>query len=506
MGSQTPRVHRVPEYVTTLGGEVVDMMAEVGRPLFPWQATITRDAFGRRADGLWAAFELALLCSRQNGKGGVTEAITLGSMYLYREPLILHSAHEFKTCSAAFARLVDIIHGNDWLAARVLRTGMRETGISRSKGDESITLSAACGGARLQFVARTGGSGRGLTGSKTILDEAWALTTSQYAALTPTLATIDNPQIIYTSTPPDGDIGPMPVDAMLPSVRKRGMRGGGRTALYEWSPPVKFDRSSVDVWYQTNPSLGILITPEFLRNQFIAFTEAGRPDKFDLEHLGYWPDATTSQWLVVPEECWVMAADPDSRTVDPRAFSIEVNMDRTRACIGVAGRRADGLRHVELAAEEAGTAWVVPWIIARVRKWNPCAVVIDPGSRAGSLIAGLEEAWTAERTGTTLPLVKVSMREYAHACGSLRDGLAGDVDKGPDYDERLAKARDVRHPDQQLLSAAMADAHDRDLAGGKVWERDGLGYRLSAVSLALHGHTMKAAEWTGHYDALSNFW
>lgn len=470
-------------------------MDAVGAPLFPWQALIVHDAFGVREDGLWSAFEVVALLSRQNGKGRVTEAIELASMYLLKTPIITHSAHQFKTCSAAFQRTIDIINGNDWTASRLARNG-----VSRSKGDESITLSSAAGGARLQYLARSNGSGRGLTGWRTVLDEAWALTTAQYAAQTPGLATVDNPQIIYTSTPPDEDIGPMPTDAMLPSVRARGLANhpGGRTALYEWSPPRRFDRTDVEVWRQANPSLGLMITPEFLRMQLLAFGDAGRPEKFDTEHLGVWPDDENQQWLVISEEDWAMAQDLDSRTVDPRAFALEINMERTRGCIGVAGRRADGLRHIEIAAEQAGTAWMVPWMIERNRKWNPCAVVVDAGSPTASLIPDLEAAGIEVFQPTT--------RGYAAACGAVRDAISGNVKAGEGYRERLTAARDLRHVGQGDLTAAVAAARTRDLAGGQVWERDATGYRLSAVSLALYGHAVKAPDWTGNYDPVANIW
>src|SRR5438034_4786023 len=221
LGAQTPRVRRAPLYVKTYGHEVVDFMAQIGRALDPWQSTITLDAFGVRPDGLWSSYELLLLLSRQNGKGGVTEAIELGGLFLFKEPLILHSAHQFKTSTTALRRLAEIVEGSDWLRQRTKR-------IVQGPNDPGIYLTRAAGGGSRQLVSRSAGSGRGMTGSRTVFDEAWALTVAQYAAQTPTLATIPNPQIIYTTTPPDDDIGPVPADAMLPSVRRRAQDGDER--------------------------------------------------------------------------------------------------------------------------------------------------------------------------------------------------------------------------------------------------------------------------------------
>ncbi len=485
IGSQAPRVRNAPIWEKTKGDEVVDFMAEIGRPLDPWQAAITLDAFGVRLDGLWSAFELLLLLSRQNGKGGVTEAIELGGLFLFHEPLILHSAHQFKTSTAAFRRLQDIIDGSDWLTRRVKM-------ISRSKGDESIELTRAASGpnattnCRLQFVARTLGSARGLTGSTTVFDEAWALTIGQYAAQTPTLATIPNPRIVYTTTPPDDDIGPVPEDAMLPSVRLRAHEGDDRVAVYEWSPPDGFDRTDPDVWYDCNPALGIRISEWFLAKQLTNFTAAGKPEKFDTEHLGHWPLAGADQWRVIAEAEWTAArSDPEHRPQPPVAFALETALDRSWSSIGVAGRRADGRRQVEVVDRRSGTGWVVARAKELTEAWRHCAFVVDPAGGAASLIPALEEAG--------IEVYKIGTREVAAAAGMLFDGIAGE-------DEA---ARDVRYVDHPALTAAVEAAAQRPLEKAWTWSRRGPvdTSPLVAVSNALFGHALKAPSALGDPSA-----
>lgn len=419
-------------------------MAEIGRPLDPWQADITRVAFAReRSSDLWAAYELSVLVARQNGKGGATEAIELGSLYLFREPLIFHSAHQFKTSTAAFRRLQDIVNGSDWLLRRTQQ-------ISRSKGDESIRLTPKAGGGSLQFIARTDGSGRGLTGSKTVFDEAAWLTVGQFAAQTPGLATIPNPQLIYTSTPPDEDIGPIPEDAMLPSVRKRGLRGAPRTALYEWSPPEDYDREDVDLWYECNPALGIRISEWFLRSQLLAFTEAGRPEKFDTEHLGLWPDEAREQWLVIPKQGWTRLEDPRSKPLDPVAFVLEATPDRSWGSIGASGARADGLEHVEVIDERPGINWMVDRMVELDRKWQPCAVAVDEAGPASSLIEPLRNA------GVEVAVLNTS--DVAQAYGQFYDAVMD--------------TRSLRHLGQAELTTALGGAKKRDIGDGRqAWGR-----------------------------------
>lgn len=451
LGSQTPRVHSAPPYTKTYGHEVNDFMRQIGRPGDPWQELFVLDAFGVRSDGLWAMFELLLLLARQNGKGWCTDAIELGGLFLFREPLILHSSHQFKTSTATFRRLIDIVDGSDWLTKRVKN-------VSRSKGDEGIYLTRPAGGGALQFVARSLGSGRGLTGSKNIFDEAWALTIGQYAAQTPTLSTIPNPQIIYTTTPPDDDLGPVPADAMLPSVRRRAVAGSERIGVHEYSPPPGFDRTDRDVWYDCNPAAGRRIAEWFLAKQLLAFTEAGKPQKFDTEHLGLWPLDEAQQWLTIGRTDWEAAADVARAPTGRVAFGLEVEWDRSHAAIGVAWRRPDNRRQVEVTQSDdgidhrPGTAWCLPRAQELLKRW-PGSVLVIPDGPAGSLHKEFEDA--------KVPFVKMTAAEQTKAYGDFYDSVAG-----PDVERR-----DLRHGNQPALNAGVAGGVARPVGDAKAWDR-----------------------------------
>jgi phage terminase large subunit-like protein len=441
-------------------------MAHIGRPLDPWQASMVVDSFGVRADGRWAAREVVVLVPRQNGKGGFTEAEELGGLFLLKERMILHSAHLFPTAVQAMQRLVDIIEGSDWLTKRV-------KAISRSKGAEGITLTRAAGGGELKFVARTVGGARGFTGSRLIFDEAYALTAAQFAAQTPTLATIPNHQITYTSTPPDEDTGPMPEDAMLPSVRRRGMQGDPRMAYYEWSPEPGADESDPDTWYDCNPALGIRIEEEFLVDQLRAFTAAGRSGKFATEHLGVWPPSPDEQWQVIGEAEWTDAGDPGSKAEGGVAIGISLTADRSRATIAIFGRRADGLRHGQLIEQGAGSGWVVESVKKAKASRQICAVVIGAADPARSLLPDFEAAGIEVLTPGTA--------DVAAECGAFYDGIAG----------KDVTTRDIRHPEQGPLTASIASAAKKKAGDSWVWERLGVGMDVSplfAITNASYGY------------------
>lgn len=449
----------MPPYVKTYGDEVIDLMKHIGRPPDFWQAEAIKCAFGIQDDGLWSAYEQIYLIARQNGKGYITDAIELGGLFLFREELMFHSAHLFKTSRAAFHRLEKICKGNDWLSRRVNQ-------YSHSKSDEGIYLTAPMGGGSLQFIARTKDQGRGLTGSTTVFDEAYALTIEEYQAQTPTLATIPNPRIVYTSSPPDEDTGPMPADAMLPSVRKRGHRGESRVACLEWSPPKDFNRHDVDAiveeMYRCNPSLGIRISEWYLRKQLMAFTEAGKPEKFFTEHLGLWLPDADEQWQFVPEQDWNDALDPESRRAGPVALCITMSLDRQWTTISIAGPRADGLHHVEVALSERGTGWVMAKVKDLVRRLSPAATVVPSTSPAAALIPDLE----AEK----IEVKTMSTGDEAQACGGFWDAVAGPT-PAPSEDEPTPRSpRTVRHRGQGVLTTAIAGAVVKKVGNTRTWD------------------------------------
>lgn len=459
----------------SIGREVEDFMAQIGKPLLPWQTEVVRSSFATRADGRWAAYEVTLLAPRQNGKGAVTEAQEFGGLFLLKEKKIIHSAHLFDTSREAFERLVELIEGSDWLSSRVNK-------INQAHGKEGIELTRSAGGGKLKFKARTLHGTRGFSGDRIILDEAYGLTVGQHQAMSPILATLPNSQITYTSSPPDEQTGPMPDDAILPSIRKRGIDADPQMAFYEWSPPKKFNADDLEVWYQTNPSLGYLIDEEFLHRQRRIFLASPKPHAFATEHLGDWPDAATEQWLVIGEDQWGTALDPTSAPRDPVVFSVDVTPERTHAAIAVVGGRADRHVHGELVDHRPGTEWVVPRFVELCGTHKPAAVVIDPGGAAGSLLPDLTVA-LAKLYREPTPM---TARDVAQGYGMFHDVMA------PTAERRLR----VRGADLMLadLTSAVAGATTRRIGDGTTWDRRTPTVDISplvALTNALYGYLIQ---------------
>lgn len=429
LGAQQPRVSSVPQFVSSAGGEAADLAASVGLHLDPWQRHVLDGALGERADGKWSAFEVGLIVSRQNGKGAVLEARELAGLFLFGERLILHSAHEFKTAQEAFRRVLALVDNFDHLRKRVSR-------VRTSHGEEGIELQT---GQRLRFVARSGGSGRGFTGDTIILDEAMVLGPDAMAALLPTLSARPNPQLWYTAS------AGMATSEQLRRVRDRGLTGTDPgLAWFEWSAPDSADLDDREAWAQANPALGIRIPEEFVERERAAMPEA----EFGRERLGIWESVGGAQ--VIDPDLWEKRKDRNSQTASPVVFCPDISPIRDRGSISLAGLRGDGRRHIEVADARKGTAWMVPWLVERVAKWNPLGVVVDPASPAGVLIPDLQKAGVDP--------ILMSTRDMVQACGFVFDYVVDDK---------------LRHLDDPRLNTALAAGRKRPIgdSGGWVWHR-----------------------------------
>jgi phage terminase large subunit-like protein len=431
--------------VGSSGEDACDLAAIAGLVLDDWQQHVLTAGFGERADGTWAAFEVALIVPRQNGKGVVLEAVELAGLFLFGEKLILHSAHEFKTAREGFNRVLSTIENCDYLRKRVAR-------VRTSHGEEGIELK---NGSQLRFIARSTGSGRGFTGDRVILDEAYALTPEGMAALLPTMSARPNPQIWYAST------AGLPGSVQLGRIRERGHARAARLCYLEWSAADRADMDDPAVWAIANPALGIRISHEFVENERGILDDAA----FAREHLGIWDDPRSG--AVIDPDDWAKLADRRSTALDPISFALDVSNDRKLASIAIAGKRADGLVHIEVIENRKGTSWCVDRLSELVTKHNSYGVIVDAGGGAAALVPALTDAG--------VPVRMTSAREYAQACGRFFDAVA---------------AKRLRHLDSPLLNVSVNQARQRRLGDAWAWQRRDTDNDITpivSVTLALHG-------------------
>lgn len=383
LGCQEPRVLTRPVHASEEAGqEAVDLAESVGLMLDPWQQQLVRMILAERQDGRYASPEAAFLVARQNGKGGVLEAIVLHGMFLVGDPLTLWTAHQTKTSFEAFQRVKGWIEGSTDLSRRV-------KGVNNAHGEEGITLH---GNVRLRFVARSKSSGRGFSPQRIVFDEAQELAVTSLDAMLPSMGAQDNWQAIYCGTVPGPETNH---PEHWTRIRDRGRAGeSGRLAWAEWSPegsddPLEADQidlSSRKAWAAANPALGFRKSAETMAD----WSEAMDPDSFRREELSIWPAHRLGEGVFGTAAWQGCRVQPQPPPGDGLVLGVAVSIDLVWTSLGAAAELDD---RVLLAAvkRRRGTDWVVSEV-ARIQRERDCQVVLDGKGPGSALVHELEEA------------------------------------------------------------------------------------------------------------------
>jgi hypothetical protein len=507
-GIVLPAHYRIPRWDVTLGPVVGDLCRAVGFAPDPEQQLALDIAFARSAvTGRSVAFELALIVCRQNMKTGLFKMLELGWLFVTDERLVVHSAHEFSTSSEAFRDLRDIIDASPMLAKRIPLNGIRT-----ANGNQSIETVT---GARLVFKTRTKTGGRGLSGRKIVLDEAFALQAEHMGALLPLVSAQPDPQIFY------GSSACRPESLVLHGLvsRLRGTDDDPRLAGLEWCapPPAEAcERGDACDHRPSTPGCGcdkreliVLGNPQAGRRLKWETIEGERkalgpiPEEFGRERMG-WHDAPAAGTSPIDLEDWAAGADTTSElvtTIAP-ALAFDVKPDMSAAAIATVGRLESGAWRAELIPAERNGADFLPgtdWLVARLkqiaRRSAFSALVLDAQGPAAAFIAelladdadgpspfvriGNEDRPPKSKTR----LVVITTPEYGQGCGALEDDI---------------RNRRWRHYDQRPLNEAVEGARTKSLGDGLwKWSRKDSTVNIAplvAVTLARHGFARYGTE------------
>ena len=472
-----PRVRSVPDYSFSSGVEAIELAESVGLVPDQHQRDAVMDILAENDAGKWSTFESCVVEPRQNGKGGILEIVDLADLFLFssaqRDFLSIHTAHEFKTAQEAFRRVLFWVENTDWLRKKVAR-------VRTSHGEEGLELLS---GARLRFLARSGGSGRGFSADRLVYDEAYDLPEQTVAASLPIMSARPNPSVIYTSSAPLADAK----GAMLRRVMRRGRReadtpDGERPpmdpnlAYIEYSADPKADLDDPDVWASANPGVAAgRLSLEFIAKERAAMSEVS----FARERLGILDESSGA--TVIPMDLWDDLGDEQSTPLDPVSFAVDVAPDQSFSTIAIAGERADGLVHLEIVERRRGTGWVADRLKDLQEKWSPASIVLDPIGQSAALLPALDEAGVAYDLFAT--------KDVTAACA---------------YWFSLVTERRVRHMPQSGLRSALEVARKRKVReDGWAWHRrDSTDITpLVAVTNAAYAHALRSGRPTESSDS-----
>ena len=449
-GSQTP-THLVipPTRISSAGAEAVELAASAGLILDPWQELALDAALSERADGQWAASEVGLIVPRQNGKSAVLEARELAGLFILGEELIVHTAHNFGTAKECFYRLRNMIDATPDLSRLVRR-------ITTANGDVGIELTS---GARLKYLARTPGSGRGFSADCVIFDEAYRLPGAMLAAMMPTLSARKNPQVWYATS------SPAEIDEQSEHIRRTKLRSSepdpGGLCWIEWCGDLRDDPSDPAVWAKTNPALGIRIGAEDLDRALRTLPS----QDFAVEHLGVWK--TQSLSAKIPLHIWESIQVSESPGTEGVVFGLDIPPDRSSASVAACAPDGETGFSVELADRRPGTDWLIHRCIELSDRYPGTSFVIDTIGPAGGFVHELQNLG--------LKVISTTAREYSQACTHLFDAVM---------------AKKLTHTGQPELVTAVMGAKTRTLGDSWAWSRTSSSVDIAplvAATLALWG-------------------
>lgn len=443
----------VPEAaISSSGGEAADLAEMAGMHLDPEQRLAVDAILSERADGTWAGIDSAIICPRQNMKTFILKAIALSDLFLFDARLVIWSAHLFPTAQEAFRDLENIISGTPEFSRRVKR-------IDRANGEEGIEL---VGDRRLKFKARSKTGGRGLTGDRVILDEAFAIGPSEIGSLYPTLSARPNPSVVYASSA--GMLG----SAVLRSLRDRGRKGGDDSLVWvEWCArpgECKTDQCNHrpgtegcilddhERWIEANPAAH----PGPRQRITIRYLESERrtlpAEEFMRERLGWWEDPVSGE-SGISQEIWAARGDRNAVITEPCTLALDVAPGHTAGAILTCG----GALHV--VDHSPGTSWIIPRLLELNKAHDVAAIGLDPSSPAGALIPDLEKAGFTVRHPSTNPngkLVLLAGRESVQACEAFLSSVLDGT---------------LTHRDEIALNAAVEGAGRREVGDSWKWSR-----------------------------------
>lgn len=464
LGSRQPRVKSHPQFTQTLGPEAVELAGRAGLIADPWQADVMDVMLALGTSAKWAAPEIGVIVSRQSGKGAILEIRAFAAMFLLNESLVMWSAHEYKTAMEAFRRLkrlfkrvgVQVNPKNENLWS-VLGFPVKFNNTNGEEGFERLDTEQ-----RIQFIARSKGSGRGFTGDVNIIDEAFAYTAEQQNALMPTTSAVPNAQLIYTSSPP---LDSTTAEPMF-NLKRRGERGDDPDlAWFDWGAPHNVDVDDRDEWARSNPALGIRISMATLERNHRSMTAAG----FATEHLGVWPE--TADDRAISTDLWSQLETEDTAQPVKSVLMIDVSPDRRSAAIVGAGVMADSSVKLRMWGHWPNTSTLVDQAVELNRQFKPDLWVLHGKSSAAVHVDDLAAAGIEVKTVTVktedgdeqLPvrgsLLVMTPEQEALAWGRFVDMVR----------QRLV----WHHAEDAPLNVAVAGAKTRPVGAGSAWARRG---------------------------------
>lgn len=361
-GRQTPTQSVVLSYVKTRGQEAIDLYNSTGRKAQEWQQLLIYDILAVNEDALWTHSKFGYAVPRRNGKN---EVVAIREMFGLKDgEHILHTAHRTTTSRTAWERLKKLLEdaGIPYKATGAI-------------GMESIRMIDGTG--RIDFRTRSSKGGLGEGFDLLVIDEAQEYQDDQETALKYVVSDSKNPQTIFCGTPPT----PVSSGTVFMKIRESVFQGTAiDTGWAEWSVEQQTDPHDKAAWYETNPSLGTILTERKI------MAEIGNDDlDFNIQRLGFWIRYNLQSAISRAE--WEELAEKKVPKLESKLYvGIKYGHDGTNVSMSIAVKAAGSkifVEAIDCRPTRAGNSWILDFLEAA----DVAKVVVD-GANGQQLLAG----------------------------------------------------------------------------------------------------------------------
>ena len=346
LGRQTPTTSVILPYTKTYGAEAAGLYNKTGRTAQEWQELLLYDILAVEEDsGLYVHSKFGYSVPRRNGKN---EIVSMREMWgLLHGEKILHTAHRVTTSHSAFERLLSLLAKAGYQEKEDYKP-LKQLGLE--------TIEMLNGDGKISFRTRTSKGGLGEGFDLLIIDEAQEYQDDQETALKYVVSDSQHPQTLLCGTPPTV----VSTGTVFTKLREKTLRGETRnTGWVEWSVEHQSDPNDVDLWYETNPSMGTILTERKVADEI-----GDDAVDFNIQRLGLW--IRYNQKSAISENEWnALKVDRLPKLKGKLFVGIKYGHTGENVALAVAAKTADEnifVECIDCRPVRAGNQWIIDFL------------------------------------------------------------------------------------------------------------------------------------------------
>lgn len=450
LGRQTPTNSLVLPYSDSLGADAVEIYNKSGRTAQQWQELMIEDIMAVNDEGLWVHMKFGWSVPRRNGK---SEVLIIRAVYgVSHGERVLFTAHRTTTSHNAWEKIIERLSKAGFIEGEDFKT-TKQFGLERIQWLKD-------GDGVINFRTRSSKGGLGEGYDLLIIDEAQEYTSDQESALKYVVTDSKNPQTLMCGTPPTA----VSSGTVFLTYRRDTLTGKTEDSGWaEWSVPELTDAHAPELWYETNPSLGTILSERTIRSEL-------GDDQVDdnIQRLGLW--LKYNQKSAISREEWdsfAVSSPPLLKAGARVYYGVKYAKATGNVSLAAAVKTVDDkifVESIDCRSVRDGNAWIIAYLLGK----SAAKVVIDGAGNQG--------------------ILEENMRNAGVKCRAVLPKVSEVIEANALFEQKLFEGQ-ICHAGQPSLAQTAANCEHRAIGTG-----GGFGYNsilegadislLESVSLA----------------------